>query len=72
VQQARKDADLHVADRIELVLQLPPAVMEAVAAHLSTLAEAVLATDVRFSDEPQATSGRLDGEPIAFSIAKRA
>jgi isoleucyl-tRNA synthetase len=72
VQQARKDADLHVADRIELVLQLPPAVREAVATHQRALAEAVLATDVRYSDDPQSVSGRLDGEAVAFSIAKRA
>jgi isoleucyl-tRNA synthetase len=71
VQQARKDADLHVADRIRLVLQLTDDLRAAIGRHEVSLAEAVLATEVVHAEEPQAVSGRLDGQPVSFSISRR-
>ncbi len=69
VQQARKDADLAVTDRIGLVVQLPSGVQAAIAAHQGTVADAVLATSLRFSDDTQAVSGTLDDESVSFTIS---
>jgi isoleucyl-tRNA synthetase len=69
VQQARKDADLEVTDRIALVVQLPPAAVEAVRRHRQTVLDAVLARTLQFSDEPQRTSATLDDQPISFTAA---
>jgi isoleucyl-tRNA synthetase len=58
VQQARKDADLVVTDRIVATLTLSPEVAAAVDTHRSWIAEQVLATsiDVVVADgEPEAT-----------------
>jgi isoleucyl-tRNA synthetase len=46
VQSARRDAGLHLSDRIRLSVELPPAYEAAVAAHRDYLAEETLATDV--------------------------
>ncbi len=48
IQAARKDADLHVSDRITLTLALPDETAAAVRAHEATVAAAVLATAVRY------------------------
>jgi isoleucyl-tRNA synthetase len=50
VQQARKEAGLHVSDRIRLVLAPPPAWREAVAEHLDAIAEQTLARHVAVSE----------------------
>ena len=68
VQQARKDADLAVTDRIELVVELPDAVRGAIEAHRSTVAEAVLASAVSFADGAQAVPGTLEELPVSFTI----
>ncbi len=47
VQQARKDADLAVTDRITASLTLPPDAAAAVDAHRDWVVEQVLATDLR-------------------------
>jgi len=49
IQQARKDADLHVSDRIAVRIAAPGAVMAAVRAHESTVADAVLATSIELT-----------------------
>jgi isoleucyl-tRNA synthetase len=46
VQQARKEAELNVTDRIRLALQLPDAVRAAVETHEGYVREQVLATDL--------------------------
>jgi isoleucyl-tRNA synthetase len=46
VQQARKDAGLHVSDRIHLVLDLPEDVARAVGAHRHDVMEQTLARDL--------------------------
>ncbi len=70
VQQARKDADLHIADRIVLTLQAPPSVTDAVAAHRAMVTEAVLATELVLTEAPQPTSGTIDGETLSFAVAR--
>ena len=69
VQQARKEADLAVTDRITLVLQVPPTVLAAIEAHRATVADAVLATEVRYSDAAQSVPASLDEQPVTFTIA---
>jgi len=56
VQQARKDADLHVSDRITAVLSLDAAHAAAVEAHLDTLRAATLAVAVKVQPTPTGAS----------------
>jgi isoleucyl-tRNA synthetase len=46
VQQARRDADLHVSDRIALTIMAAPAWLNAVAQHEGLIAAETLATSV--------------------------
>lgn len=77
IQQARKDADLHISDRISLVLQGSQAVADAVKAHEGYISEQTLADSIQLG-EPSGTAHRfeneLEGEKlvIAFSTAKEA
>jgi len=48
VNQARRDAGLHVSDRIELALDAEPAVVDAVAAHRQAVESETLATTLTF------------------------
>ena len=50
VQQARRDAGLEVSDRIALVLDAAPAVLDAVRAHEGFVAGEVLATSVGYGE----------------------
>jgi len=50
IQQARRDADLDVSDRIELAVSAGPAVAEALRVHHELVAAETLATAVRIDD----------------------
>jgi isoleucyl-tRNA synthetase len=66
VQQTRREAGLHVSDRIELTLGVPEQVRRSVVAHLALLQEATLAVVVRWdSSDPTA---ELDGEPVFIGV----
>lgn len=79
VQQARKDADLNVTDRIALNIQADTSLEEALMAHEAWIAAQVLATATTYGDEamagtqaPTATAtGSIDdmAVSIAFSVA---
>jgi len=71
VQQARKDADLHVADRITVEVCAPPEIAAAVDAHRQMVAEATLAVDLRIVDVPQPVTGSVEGAEVSFSIVRR-
>jgi isoleucyl-tRNA synthetase len=60
VQQARRDADLDVSDRITVTLAASPEVTAAVGAHRDFVAREVLADEVSFAD-----GGPADGSPAA-------
>jgi isoleucyl-tRNA synthetase len=63
VQQARREADLDVSDRIELTMDGPAEVLDAVRAHQEFLAGEVLATAVRYAAVPQPTfTGTATGD----------
>ncbi len=68
VQQARKDADLAVTDRIELVVELPTTVRAAIESHKATVAEAVLASVVSFSTATQKVAAKLEDVAVSFTI----
>ncbi len=82
IQQARKDADLDVTDRIDLVLEVEPAAASALTHHEDFLAGAVLATSVRISspgsaeataespDDQFRTDVKLDGSPMHIRLAR--
>ena len=79
VQQARKDEDLRITDRISLHLTAPSALVDAIDAHRDWIAEQVLATsfDVAVSSEGTASAhgrqgvhtGSIDGMDAAVSIS---
>ncbi|KAA0233012.1 MAG: Isoleucine--tRNA ligase [Acidimicrobiales bacterium] len=69
IQDARKQLNLDVTDRISLEVQLPEEVAAAVRAHEHYLAEQVLATEVSYvRDGELVNADQLDGEPISFAF----
>jgi isoleucyl-tRNA synthetase len=68
VQQARRDAGLHVSDRIALRLGVPDNVRAKIEPFVSLIAEPTLAVSVTF--EPGASNAELDGVPISIGVEK--
>ena len=72
--EARKDAGLHVADRIRLVLGAPEDVAAAVEAHRSQLAEQTLATELVVEVLPLGGDGMryelADGRPVHIAVRR--
>jgi isoleucyl-tRNA synthetase len=74
VQQARKDAGLHVSDRIALLLELPTGFKPAMA-HSQYIAEQTLATSItegNASGAEKVSTQEVDGEKIVIGISKAA
>ncbi|NYI46504.1 isoleucyl-tRNA synthetase [Nocardioides aromaticivorans] len=72
VQQARRDADLQVTDRIELVVTGTPAVLAAARAHEALIAGETLATSYTVGEEAPAGATEVvvgDGEKGAISLS---
>ena len=68
VQQARRDAGLHVSDRIALRLGVPDPVRTQVEPFATLISEPTLALSLTFeTGEPNA---ELDGEPVFIGVAK--
>jgi isoleucyl-tRNA synthetase len=76
VQQARRDADLDVSDRIAVSLSASPEVVAAVITHRAFVAGEVLADDIVFAGgDPAGAVGGFtgevgDGEPVTVVVAK--
>ncbi|HET9516251.1 MAG TPA: isoleucine--tRNA ligase [Actinoplanes sp.] len=72
VQQARREADLDVSDRIAVTLSASPEVTAAVTVHREFVAGEVLAADIAFADGTLA--GFLgeagDGEPVTVHVVR--
>ncbi len=69
VQQARRDVDLVVTDRIHLVVDGDETVVDAVRTHESHLAGQVLALDVAYGDPGNtATTVTVEGFALRFSL----
>ena len=72
VQQARRDAGLHVSDRIELTIGAPDDIRLAVEANRELLTSATLATALTWTSAPPegtAATADLDGVPISIGLA---
>jgi isoleucyl-tRNA synthetase len=73
VQSARRDAGLHLADRIRLVLDLPEAHAAAVEEHRDYVASETLATELSIGDVPSGMSMHetaLDGGVARVGLAR--
>ncbi|NUT22821.1 MAG: isoleucine--tRNA ligase [Hamadaea sp.] len=71
VQQARREADLNVSDRIALRLAGSPAVEAAVRAHEEFVTGEVLATSVEYGPVEGGFTGEAgDGEAVTVSVAR--
>jgi isoleucyl-tRNA synthetase len=74
VNEARKDAGLHVSDRIFLVVGAPPDVAAAVEAHRSYVGEQALATKVDVDVLPNGGEGRAyelaDGRSVHVAVRR--
>ncbi|BCB84493.1 hypothetical protein Psuf_018060 [Phytohabitans suffuscus] len=71
VQQARRDAQLDVTDRVALALAASPEVVAAVEAHRDFVAAEVLATELRFDPEAAGFEGEVgDGEKVTVAVAR--
>ncbi|BBH66533.1 isoleucine--tRNA ligase [Actinoplanes sp. OR16] len=69
VQQARRDADLDVSDRISLVIGASDAVRAAVEAHREFVAGETLATSLEFSSGTEGFAGEVgDGEQMTVTV----
>jgi isoleucyl-tRNA synthetase len=74
VQQARKDADLDVSDRVAATVDAPDAVRAAVATHVEFVKGETLALEFGFGDLPDdATTGEAgDGHAVRAAVRKLA
>ncbi|MFI6028386.1 isoleucine--tRNA ligase [Amycolatopsis magusensis] len=70
VQQARRDTGLEVADRIELTVDAPAEVTEAVRAHEEFVAGETLAVAVAYGDVPDGSTGTV-GDGVKVTVAVR-
>jgi isoleucyl-tRNA synthetase len=62
VQQARRDAGLHVSDRIALVVRGPSAVVRALEPFQTFVADEVLATQASFVIDDSLAPGEVEVE----------
>lgn len=72
VQQARKDADLNISDRIALTLDAPDAVQAAVQKHVDYVKEQTLAASLEFGTQDNAsfsTTAPIDDGEIGIGIS---
>lgn len=67
VQQARREAGLHVSDRIALTLGVPEAVRRQLVPHLSLVTDATLATSVNWAGGPP--NAQLDDDEIFIGVS---
>ncbi len=73
VQQARKDAGFHVADRIELFVDGDADVTAAVRAHATWLGEQTLAKRVEIGPSPEGAftqNGKVEGAAVAVAVRR--
>jgi isoleucyl-tRNA synthetase len=72
VQQARREADLNVSDRIALVVEAPAEVSAAVRAHEAFVAGEVLAERVAYGTAGDAgfTGEAGDGVPVTVAVTR--
>ena len=75
IQQARKDADLDVTDRIDLVLRVSKDAEAALSSHLDMISGAVLATEIDVNSNKAIAGGfsaevSLHGAPMTIELVR--
>jgi isoleucyl-tRNA synthetase len=72
VQQARRDAQLSVSDRITLLVEMPESVRARVEANKAMLTDETLATTVTLIDlaEGRESTADLDGHPVHIEVQR--
>jgi len=71
VQQARRDAQLHVSDRVDLTVWTSERLQLQLAPHLDFVRDETLATSLSWgTGVAPATSTELDGEPVALQVSR--
>jgi isoleucyl-tRNA synthetase len=68
VQQARRDAGLHVSDRIALRLGLPESIRQQIEPFSSLITEPTLAESLTFAGGD--SNADLDGQPVSIGVTK--
>ena len=75
IQQTRKEADLHISDRIDLWLDAPEAVKSAAQTHSDFIRSETLAESLEFAAAPSdaySAQGDLQDQKVQVSVQKRA
>ncbi len=75
VQMTRKDAGLHISDRIALALSVPDEVQAAVETHRDFICHETLAVDVRLASSNGDTPAyegehKLQGQPVTIGVSR--
>ena len=70
VQQARRDALLHVSDRIVLSLRADGALREAIATHNDYIAEQTLAVSINDAESGDSTTVNVDGSTLSLLVER--
>ncbi|TWP50268.1 isoleucine--tRNA ligase [Lentzea tibetensis] len=71
IQQARKDADLDVSDRIAVTAQVPAEVVDAVTGHLEFVKGETLANELVFGDVAEGSDGSVgDGSKVKVAVRR--
>ena len=74
VQMTRKDAGLHISDRIALALSVPDEVQPAVEAHRDFICHETLAVDIQLAGNGEAPAyegeHKLQGQPVTIGVSR--
>tara|TARA_B100002052_G_scaffold186729_1_gene170118 strand:- start:168 stop:3326 length:3159 start_codon:yes stop_codon:yes gene_type:complete len=72
IQEARKTQNLVVTDRIQVIIDAPESIQQAIDTHLPYIADQVLAVSIDFQavdTEMMVHQGNIDGESISISLS---
>ncbi len=72
IQEARKTQNLVVTDRIQVIIDAPESIQQAIDTHLPYIADQVLAVSIDFKavdTEMMVHQGNIDGESISISLS---
>tara|TARA_B100000073_G_scaffold346861_1_gene359385 strand:+ start:248 stop:3406 length:3159 start_codon:yes stop_codon:yes gene_type:complete len=72
IQEARKTQNLVVTDRIQVIIDAPESIQQAIDTHLPYIADQVLAVSIDFQavdTEMMVHEGNIDGESVSISLS---
>ena len=72
IQEARKTQNLVVTDRIQVIIDAPESIQQAIDTHLPYIADQVLAVSIDFQavdTEMMVHQGNIDGESVSISLS---